>query len=273
MSLATLFPVPRPLPIAGRPWYVHPLRLRDLAALESWATLALGDPFATLAEAQAIPETDARRAALKAVYESIEQSSDFWQSELAGLLSTRAGVAEQFRLTLRSGRGRRPSSRLALRLACDVTADEYPAWEAVAWCADPLDAAAAAIDRELGVTWPEGKAVAVDPDRPTGWAGSIYTAVAGVAGPHGMTGGIPWTLDQYGDLTLAQWRWIASGGRPGHPVAEPKEPPPGVPWKAFDRQVMKPRRAFWAEANGSAVGANGTLCRPSPDSDPPAPTP
>jgi hypothetical protein len=259
VSLATLFPAPRPLPIAGRVWLASPLRLRDLAHLEQWAAGVASDPFAAIADAQAIPDAGARRAALRAVYESIEAAEDFWQSETAGLLSTRAGVAEQFRLTLRSRRGRRPSASLALRLACDVTAEEYAAWEAVAWCADPLDAAAAAIDREIGVTWPSAKArPPADPDAPRGWAGAVFTAIAGVAGPSGMTGGIPWTLDQYGDLTLGQWRWLASGGKPGHPIAEPKEPPSGVPWGEFERRVNAPRRAFWAAGEtGETAQAGG----------------
>ena len=77
MSLSRLWPQPRPLPLGGRVYPVSPLRLRDLAAMEQWAAASLGGGMAAqLADVAAIADTDARRAALRRLYDEADAGAD-----------------------------------------------------------------------------------------------------------------------------------------------------------------------------------------------------
>jgi hypothetical protein len=241
MSLSLFWPTPRPLLLAGRVYDVHPLRLRHLAALEAWAARQLQDTATALWDVASIPDPGERRTALRGLYERVEGTGpDTTGPDARAILSTRAGMAEHFRHTVRRGT-RRPSPACALRIAEGITAAEWLAWQHVAWCVDDLDAIAEAIDREIGVVWPTP-----GPSEPgTGWGKSLWTVVTGVATGYGSVGATGWTLDQIGDLTIGQWHWLRSGGtQTGAGIASEAQPA-GVGDEAFRQAVKLPRSRFW----------------------------
>lgn len=286
MALARLWPQPRPLLLGGRVYPVSPLRLRDLASLEQWAAHARGGGIVDdLADAAAIEDESARRAALRGLYDECEAGADPWANpDVGAMLATRAGMAEQIRLTVRRtrrGEVRYMRRSVAMQVARLVEPGDWAAWRHVAWCLDDLDCIAEAIDAEIGVVWPEPRAMALGPDEQGGWGKSLYAVVAGTPSQVGAIGATGWTLETLGDLTLGQWRWLASGGVPSHDVAEPKEPPRGVSEGEFAAAVRRPRAKFWAEywaalsiggpgVNGSEPGASGQPFPNPPDSAPPA---
>jgi hypothetical protein len=234
---------PEPIELAGRVRQVYPLRLRDLATLEAWAIRASGagraDAARSLAAASSIGDRDARRRVLAECYRGHERSGvAFGSPEVQLMLGTLPGQGMQLWCALRGERSRTLTISRATRLAARLADDEWIAVAAVAWCADPLDEAARAIDAEIGAEWPEPEA------RPDQLAATLWSVVRATR----------WTLPQIADLTLDQWDFARSHGKPEHAVAEPQDPPPGWGWKQFDRRVLSRRRAFWREqdASGSA---------------------
>jgi hypothetical protein len=232
----SLWPVARWCELGTRSVRVHPLRLADLAALADWATRdgGMADPLAMLADAQAIAEQEARRRALAAAYDAADAAGmPFGDPAVQRVLGSSVGQA---RIVEAATRGAVDGLE-ALELVGQIAPGQWAAFDVVAWGADLVELAAAAIDREIGVSWPRGV-----PGKPGDFGAGLWTVVE-------ATG---WTLQTIGELTLSQWDWLRSGGKPGRPLAEPAEPPEGVGWDDFHRAVMGPRAAFW-----EAFGADG----------------
>jgi hypothetical protein len=113
--------------------------------------------------------------------------------------------------------------------ACFITPAEWDAFDRIAWNADPWDEAAGAIDAEIGVVLPMPRTERSD------WQLGIARLVE-------VTG---WTLETIGGLYLSQWAtMLRLGGKPEHPVVEPKRGE-GMTEREMDATVFGPRRAFW----------------------------
>jgi hypothetical protein len=239
--LSLLWPGPEPLVMAGRPIRAVPFRLRDLAGLEQWATRQAGTASAGLWAAVQIPDVNERRAELRRLYERAERGGvSFGRPEMGHWLATDAGRAEQLRLSLRvrdkrTGRLRRPSAGLCLRLARDAELDEWAEWAAVAWQSHPRDDAMRAIDAEIGVEWPTPRPRAGGPVE-AGWESAVWAVMKAT----GMTFG------DVGRMTLYQWDVCRSDGSPRKvSTVEPEKVPDGIDPAAFDREVLVKRAAFF----------------------------
>lgn len=249
MSLSRAFPTSAPVALAGATFRVHQLRLRDLARLEQWALDRLASPADALAGALALDDPTERRTALADAYDAIREAQGGMGSPAVDdALSSLPGCVMQLRMAIRKPRIR---WSVALDAARRCTDAEWSRFTAIAWATDPLDQAAICLDRELGVTWPRPR------DQTGSWGEAIWKVIE-------LTG---WSFDQAGRLTLSQWDLIRSGGKNLHPIAEPEEPPSGVGWSVFQRNVLAPRSRFWKAHSASRQPTNTT--RPTPSSTTP----
>lgn len=235
--LSSLWPSPEPVPLdGGGAVTVRPLTLRDLAALESWAVArarARGEtPDRLLDEALAHQDDPARRDdLLRRAYDL----ADTGATALTALVDAELGTPEGYAAWLRLAVVDPPlDDGPSLDLARSITVADWARIHRAATRPDPLDEAAAAIDRAIGVTFPT----------PPGAARRDETAKLVML----MAERLGWTLDRFGDLTLAQWGLVLRRGEPdAHPVAMP-EVPPGVPLRRWEEAVALPRERFWAAA-------------------------
>jgi hypothetical protein len=236
--LSNLWPSPERVSLDdGEALVVRPLTLRDLAALEAWALgriRARGEtPGALIDQALALQEDpDARDALLRRAYD-LAESED---ATLAGLVDAELASPEGYAAWLRLAVQDPPLDGAGSAALVDrITVADWSRLYRAATRPDPLDEAAAAIDRAIGVTFPR----APHPGAPTDETAKLALIVAERLG---------WTLDQIGDLTLGQWGAVLRCGDPSdHPIACP-EIPTGVSLKAWDEAVALPRERFWAAA-------------------------
>ncbi len=228
--LSHAFPRPARITLAGRSYKAHQLRLVDLAYLERWA----GGGFTVwslLAAAESEPDEHARHDLLREAWQSARRGDDgFGSAVVSERLATPAGRVVVLWLALR--RGQRFSQADAVGLAEKLTASEWLVVETIAWCLDPLDLAATAIDREIGARW-------VLPER-ADEKGDWCDAVACVARQFGG-------YEAVGRMTLAQWdaaRRVTEAPaerlKREHPVAYPN-----APLNEANIEAARKRAAFW----------------------------
>jgi len=243
--LSDVFPRPVRLTLAGRVYRVCQLRLRDLAYLEQFCRGGgPGSEWLPLLRAEALLDTAARHAALRAAYHAAEADVDLSD------IHTAEGLTLVLWLALR--RGQRFSRAEAVSVAAKLTMADWRIVCRVAWWLDPLDETVAAIDRENEAYW--------SPDQPG--KGDWPELIAAVSLATG------WSLDRIGNLTLSQWdairRHVAAPEvrqKRRHPITNPPGPPSGWTMERFVAEVMAKRQRFF-----STDSAN-------PTPDPPCPLP
>jgi hypothetical protein len=224
MGLASFLAVPRRVVLAGRPYAVCELRLRDLAELEAMALARpAADPRELLAAAQASPDPAARRRLLRRAYDAAEAVGFGGESTLA-ILDREAAARLMLRASLRKHRPRVGAGDLA-NLIAEMDEGDWARLDRVAFGGDARGAASAAIDAELGIvlpTPPEGDGLT--------WAeATVKLATKLRLGPA--------RLASVGELTLSQVRALL--GSDPSPATE--VPPDRV------AEVSKRRAEFWAE--------------------------
>lgn len=230
---SSLWPSPVTLALGDELVRVHQLRLRDLAALETWARAFCSweaTPSELLRQATAVPDATPRRAALRRAYESAEAATLEWGSPaIQAVIDSQAGRAQILSLATRG----QFQGEAALSLVMAATPDQWHELSLAAWAADVLDLASDQIDAEIGVEWPRQEAN----------EGEVQEGLWEVVEATG------WSLEVIGDLTLSQWDWVRSAGQGSGGRANPLEPPNGMGWKAFEERIQAPRRRFWAETD------------------------
>lgn len=183
--ITAILPVPRAVTLAGRSCVVGELRLGDLAELQAWLEERADHPLAA-------EPADDRRAQLAAAWPAaaawpIRLGSD----EAAPHVATRAYRRAFLWIALRRHNpDLEPGDIDAIEAA--ATPAEWAALQRVAWAVSPK----AEIVAE----------VAPDPSPSTGtdWVDVLYR----------IMDSLKYTPDQVRDLTLGQFRALASGGKP-----------------------------------------------------------
>lgn len=238
--LSSLWPTPECVPLDdGGTLTVRPLTLRDLAALESWAVArvrARGEtPGALIDQARALIDDPGQRdALLRRAYDLAESGEDALKAAIDAELSTIDGYAAWLRLAVVEPQ---LDGESAVELMERVTIADWSRLYRACTRPDPLDEAAAAIDRAIGVTFPSS---------PFECHKDVTSKLVMM-----MAERLGWTLDQIGDLTLAAWDVVLRCGEPSdHPIATPQIPD-GVSLKAWDEAVAVPRARFWADAGSN----------------------
>lgn len=259
MSLSLVYPVAVPLVVGGREWYVSQYRIRDLWHLERLAAGGLAGFWLDLAAAERL-EGDARSDALRGLYDRAQDGlPTFGDEPIAAALESPAGRVESLWLGLTPLHPDLTRER-ALEIAVAMTPGDWLTADRVMWGCDPLDEVARVIDAHIGASF------RAPPGKRAGWDQLIARVIR-------RTG---YTFDQIGELYLCQWDALMRGGaKREHPTAEPKRPPKGMSWDAFDKSTMARRRAFWGGASSASTRAASSPSPPCPptDTSPPGPPP
>lgn len=231
MSLASVFPRPVRITLAGRPFLAMELRVRELAELHAWRDEADPPPALRLGPPSAYPDHEAYRDHAKAIYEEAEEAADV--EETGGTAPPRQApstidpLQAEAMLLWMGLRGLNPgfTAEDAIGLALELRAGadavhEWGRFREVILAVSPFERIARVVDPEWG-SWAAG-------------------------------GGVPWpqaieetrdatglTYEEMGNLYLSQFDSLRSGGKSrGFPRPEPPE---GVDLMEFARK----QRAKW----------------------------
>lgn len=224
-SLTDIFSRHREVFLGGSKFRVDEFRLADLADLQDWLDCQWADPLAGLRERLGDMDDAERRAALATAYDLAEAGPPTCGDERGRtLLATGAGILEIFRVALRRHHAILDAESVAI-IAERTTPAEYAALRRALYGVGPLDEIEGWLGLEEG---PSGS--------PIGWP----QAAAEVAKLYG------WSLEYIEGLTVRQFLWARSGGRPrlrGTPVA------PRTNLKAV---VAAARRKWFGEMKGAS---------------------
>jgi hypothetical protein len=118
---------------------VWPVRVADLAEMESWATGLAGDPLAGLESARAIEDEDARRKAMRGVLERAKAwPVTPWSEEWSMAFGSEAGGVALVWFLLKRSFGPGWTMGDAAELMARMTPAEMEAVSSAAWRVDPF---------------------------------------------------------------------------------------------------------------------------------------
>lgn len=229
MRLTDIYARPRPLTLAGVAHLGLPLRVRDLVDLECLSMLAQPEPLAFLPEST--EATDDVKRAYRAALDTAEAASGWGGPDCDRMaFASVGGRAQMLTAVLRL---ETLTEAEALEIAPHVTADEWTAFDRVAFQIDPQAELVRRADTLLGIT-PWG-------GQPVTWA----QAIAEVCEQLGKT------PDQIAEMTVGAVRAVRCGGK-------------SDPWKCggteedeqrWAAEVGEKRWAFWSEPIAEADAA------------------
>jgi hypothetical protein len=202
--IGAVIPTPIPVAVAGSVRLVAPLRLRDVAEMQTWLSCRIPCPLAAaLADLEGL-EGKYRNRRLSAAYEALEAWPPRYGSpEAEAEFSKLDGLA--FFLAIVGRRSGWTAEDLADVLA-GIRPAEYAALCLAAFGSDPLDECG----RLMGIYQPEAEDGRRSED--LNWA-EAFADVADATG---------WTFDQIADLTLSQWTAYRTRGKSGRdPITPP----------------------------------------------------